>query len=175
MIQWQKSRGKLYIVDFALKNKKVRIRRAGRGRRESRERSVEKTAAAPTRPDFHNGTSCVRFPSACAAAAMQPSPARMPAPGRQEDKTQKTVHPPQRGCTVVPYVLRPAGSGAARVGRGRIRDAGNRFYRFSFFSASIGLSVLTFRMAYIMVANTTRNTLSAAMPIAVHGSRKSVW
>ena len=42
-------------------------------------------------------------------------------------------------------------------------------YRFSFFSASIGLSFLILLIEYIMVTNTTRNTLSVAMPIAVQG------
>ena len=39
-------------------------------------------------------------------------------------------------------------------------------YRFSFFSASIGLSFLILLIEYIMVTNTTRNTLNTAMPSA---------
>lgn len=45
-------------------------------------------------------------------------------------------------------------------------------YRFSFFSASIGLSFLTLLIEYIIVTNTTRNTLRTAIPIATQGSVK---
>ena len=38
----------------------------------------------------------------------------------------------------------------------------------------MGLSFFTFLIAYIMVANTTRNTLSTAMPMAAHGRWKEV-
>ena len=46
-------------------------------------------------------------------------------------------------------------------------------YRFSFFSASIGLSFLILLMEYIIVTNTTRNTLNTAIPRATQGKVKS--
>ena len=47
-------------------------------------------------------------------------------------------------------------------------------YRFSFFRASMGLSFFTLLIEYIMVANTTINTLSTAMPMTAHGRWKEV-
>ena len=43
-------------------------------------------------------------------------------------------------------------------------------YKFSFFKASIGLSFLILLIEYIIVMNTTRNTLNTAIPIAIHGN-----
>ena len=42
------------------------------------------------------------------------------------------------------------------------------------FRASMGLSFFILLIEYIMVANTTRNTLSTAMPMAADGRRKEV-
>ena len=87
--------------------------------------------------------------------------ARAPAPARTRQRRESTIifsslfsfpsgqsEMTHRGCTELPQ-------------------------RFSFFSASIGLSRFILRMAYIIVANTTANTLSTAIPSAAHGRRKA--
>ena len=45
-------------------------------------------------------------------------------------------------------------------------------YRFSFFSASMGLSPFSFWMEYSMVMKITANTLPTAIPTAAHGREK---
>ena len=47
-------------------------------------------------------------------------------------------------------------------------------YKFSFFKVSMGFAFLILLIAYIMETNTTKNTLSTATPIAVHGRWKEV-
>lgn len=179
MIQWQKSRGKLYIVDFALKNIKCGSGAPGaakcaadgkaggvppkKQRRRQPARIFTTEQAAPVSRQRAQLRQCSRPLPVCRRPVGRKTKPKKPCTPRKGDA---------RWCRMC---FGPPNRAQPRAGRGRIRDAGNRFYRFSFFSASIGLSVLIFRMAYIMVANTTRNTLSAAMPIAVHGSRKSVW
>ncbi len=135
-----------------------------------------KNSGGANPPGFSQRNKLRPFPvsvRSCGNAAVPCPYAGARSAGRQNPKNRA---PPAKGMHggAVCAPARRIGRSPGQEG-GRIRDAGNRFYRFSFFSASIGLSVLIFRMAYIMVENTTRNTLSAAMPIAVHGSRKSVW
>ena len=52
--------------------------------------------------------------------------------------------------------------------------SGDKIYRLSFLSASMGFCLWILRIAYSMVTNTTENTLAIAMPMATHGNVKLI-
>ena len=80
----------------------------------------------------------------------------------------------ERQYTTVSQIYPEIGNGIAKYDYAAClsRCNGTFCYKFSFRSASIGLSFLTCRIAYSIVANTTINTLATASATLYQGMKK---